>query len=472
MIVLLKRSLSGMGPLRRSLLARIERLGTPPASPGVQLPLLWEGEDDADAAPSAVLGATGLDDQQEEHRLLRSVAEQAAAAEAVDSKQRALTRILNRVREPAIVFTEYRDTLEVLQRTLEPDAIALHGAMDRHERAAAVSRFNGGAARLLLATDAAAEGLNLQQHCRLVINLELPWNPMRLEQRIGRIDRIGQPRRVHVINLLASGTAEADLLARLACRLDSARNAVGALNDVLGTSDERVMAACLGLGGDAGGVALRRVSAWPATIPRHVHRPDLRSAARETAVQLGRRRQWMRATHAGRPVRPARTSLAHAGGILVTAVSASRLSVTQNRTGLLAIFRVSADKPGSLAGADDLVPVFAEGPCPRLPRRRHIRGRGTAAMASLVPAMAAAIARRPREVAPGGDESDRDARLIARSRHRRPVQRGLFDRRAVREAEVAEANAAAETGPAGRNNGSCGAPLQHAEPVLLLFLTP
>jgi superfamily II DNA/RNA helicase len=75
--------------------------------------------------------------------------------------------------------------------------------MDRFERAAAISRFNGGGARVLLATDAAAEGLNLQQRCRLVINLELPWNPMRLEQRIGRVDRIGQQRTVHAINLLA-----------------------------------------------------------------------------------------------------------------------------------------------------------------------------------------------------------------------------------------------------------------------------
>ena len=70
---------------------------------------------------------------------------------------------------------------------------------------------------LLLATDAAAEGLNLHHRCRLVINLELPWNPMRLEQRIGRVDRIGQRRTVHAFHLVADGTGE-DAAARAAAR--------------------------------------------------------------------------------------------------------------------------------------------------------------------------------------------------------------------------------------------------------------
>jgi hypothetical protein len=93
-------------------------------------------------------------------------------------------------------------------------------------------------------------------------------------------------------------------------------------------------------------------------------------------------------------------------------------------------------------------------------------------MASVVPAMAAAIAPRVRAAPPGGDEPDRDARLAARLRHHRPVQRGLFDRRAVREADSAEENAADEAGRAGPPNGCCGGGRRHAEPVLLLFLTP
>jgi SNF2 family DNA or RNA helicase len=257
MIVLLKRSLSGMGPLRRSLITRLEHLGAAAGSEAVQLPLLLDGEDDADAAPAAVLGAPGLEDRHEERRMLSALADRAAFAEKHDSKRRALGRILERVREPAIVFTEYRDTLEALHADAGEDAVVLHGGMDRFERAAAVSRFTNGGARVLLATDAAGEGLNLQPRCRLVVNLELPWNPMRLEQRVGRVDRIGQQRTVHAVNLLASGTAESEVLARLAARLDRARLGVGSLDDVLGLTDEGVMAACLGAGRWAGTFAAR-----------------------------------------------------------------------------------------------------------------------------------------------------------------------------------------------------------------------
>jgi hypothetical protein len=75
----------------------------------------------------------------------------------------------------------------------------------------------------MIATDAGSEGLNLQGTCRLVVNLELPWNPIRLEQRIGRVDRIGQARTVHAINLLAEGTAERTVLASLLRRIDRIR---------------------------------------------------------------------------------------------------------------------------------------------------------------------------------------------------------------------------------------------------------
>ena len=81
---------------------------------------------------------------------------------------------------------------------------------------------------VLLATDAAAEGLNLHHHCRLVVNLELPWNPMRLVQRIGRVDRIGQRRTVHACHLVAAGTGETRLLARLRARVASAQQEIGA----------------------------------------------------------------------------------------------------------------------------------------------------------------------------------------------------------------------------------------------------
>src|SRR5262249_39330722 len=81
---------------------------------------------------------------------------------------------------------------------------------------------------VLLATDAAGEGLNLHHNCRIVVNLELPWNPVRLEQRIGRIDRIGQTRRVHAFHLIATGTAEVRVLHRLGSRIARAQAEIGA----------------------------------------------------------------------------------------------------------------------------------------------------------------------------------------------------------------------------------------------------
>ena len=87
-------------------------------------------------------------------------------------------------------------------------------------RAAALAQFASGHARVLLATDVAAEGVNLQEACRLVVHVELPWSPARLEQRNGRIDRLGQRRRVHVWRLLGDPRHESrivDALAGSAC---------------------------------------------------------------------------------------------------------------------------------------------------------------------------------------------------------------------------------------------------------------
>jgi superfamily II DNA/RNA helicase len=106
--------------------------------------------------------------------------------------------------------------------------------LSRDERLRVLEQFAAGAARILLATDAAGEGLNLHQACRLVVNLELPWNPMRLEQRIGRVDRIGQRRTVHVLHLIGRGTREPQMLNRLQARLAHAGADVGR-SDPLGT---------------------------------------------------------------------------------------------------------------------------------------------------------------------------------------------------------------------------------------------
>lgn len=161
----------------------------------------------------------------EERALVQGIIHSAASAFGHEGKMHALTRIVRRVREPLIIFTEYRDTLEAIRNVIGGlrHVVMLHGGQTTQERRQALHTFTTGAADVMLATDAGSEGLNLQGCCRVVINLELPWSPIRLEQRIGRVDRIGQKRTVHAINLLAAGTAERTVLASLLHRIDRIR---------------------------------------------------------------------------------------------------------------------------------------------------------------------------------------------------------------------------------------------------------
>jgi superfamily II DNA/RNA helicase len=165
------------------------------------------------------------------------VADAAASAAKAESKIQAIRRLLNRIDEPAIVFTEYRDTLAWVARQLPEPALQLHGGLSRRERLAVVDAFTRGDARVLLATDAAGEGLNLHHRCRIVVNLELPWNPTRLEQRIGRVDRIGQQRAVHAFHLIGATTGEMNLLDELRTRIARAQAAVGAADPLDGALD-------------------------------------------------------------------------------------------------------------------------------------------------------------------------------------------------------------------------------------------
>ena len=98
----------------------------------------------------------------------------------------------------------------------------LHGGLTRDERAAVLDVVRARSVRAAARDRRRGEGLNLHHDCRLVVNLELPWNPMRLEQRIGRVDRIGQRRTVHAFHLIADGTGE-DADAGAAARARRAR---------------------------------------------------------------------------------------------------------------------------------------------------------------------------------------------------------------------------------------------------------
>jgi superfamily II DNA or RNA helicase len=231
--VLARRGCSSAASLAHSVERRLALLDDGCPHDPVQATLPYADSDDAE--PEMVLGLPGLQDSVDERARLEALLHLARAAAPNESKIVALRRLLSKTDEPAIVFTEYRDTLLRLAAELADIPTAdLHGGQTSRERADALRRFATGGARLLLATDAGSEGLNLHHRCRLVVNLELPWTPLRLEQRAGRVDRIGQARRVHVVHLVAAGTCEEATLARLVRRLHRSRGTLSAFEPVPG----------------------------------------------------------------------------------------------------------------------------------------------------------------------------------------------------------------------------------------------
>ena len=220
-IILRKRALSSAASLAASVRRRLTLLSAVPTADAAQLQLPLLDEDPLpDDEPSHELAAPGLSDVRRETRWLQAIAEAAGTAARAETKARRLVRLLNRVREPVIVFTEYRDTLERLRHRIAATGrkvAVLHGGLGPAERGRVPSLLETGDI-VLLATDAASEGLNLHRHCRVVVHYELPWHPLRLEQRAGRVDRIGQSKRVHEIALVAAATAERLVIAPLTLR--------------------------------------------------------------------------------------------------------------------------------------------------------------------------------------------------------------------------------------------------------------
>ncbi|TYO92796.1 helicase-related protein [Desulfallas thermosapovorans] len=144
-------------------------------------------------------------------------------------------------RRKLVIFTEQKDTLKYLQQRIttlwgrEDGVVTIHGSMGREDRKKAQERFNQDKnVHILIATDAAGEGINLQR-AHLMVNYDIPWNPNRLEQRFGRIHRIGQTEVCHLWNLVAEETREGDVFIRLLSKLENIRESLGgAVFDVLG----------------------------------------------------------------------------------------------------------------------------------------------------------------------------------------------------------------------------------------------
>lgn len=247
---------------------------------GAQVSLDWSPDlpelrdddiDDLDEAPEAEVeqladevvdkatAARTIDELRAEIQILTSLEQLAykVRQSRTDRKWDELSKLLNdkpemfdenRRRFKLVIFTEHRDTLNYLTERIRsllgrPDAVVeIHGGMGRDERRKHQELFmQDRDVEVLVATDAAGEGINLQR-AHLMVNYDLPWNPNRIEQRFGRIHRIGQTEVCHLWNLIAKDTREGEVFDTLFKKLEEQRKALGGqVFDVLGklTFDER-----------------------------------------------------------------------------------------------------------------------------------------------------------------------------------------------------------------------------------------
>ena len=205
-----------------------------------EAPTSDDGGEDAEGFENQALGGTvavNLSELEAERRQVEALLDKArklhsAGEESKFEKLREVLRDPKYADEKLIIFTEHRDTAEFLVRRLEglgfTDQVALiHGGLSYQERERQVEFFRRptteGGATYLVATDAAGEGINLQ-FCWLMVNYDIPWNPARLEQRMGRIHRYGQKHDpVIIINLVSGGTREGRVLKTLLDKLEAIR---------------------------------------------------------------------------------------------------------------------------------------------------------------------------------------------------------------------------------------------------------
>jgi SNF2 family DNA or RNA helicase len=169
---------------------------------------------------------------------LRTILDKIEAIDTV-TKQERLFDIVEEAREHVdmgrvIVFTQFRPTQREVIKALDNQGYtthAFHGGHSSQEKEDIVERFEeeGG---VLVSTDAMSEGRNLQ-FCNIMVNYDLPWNPMRVEQRIGRIHRIGQKREVYIFNMGLKNTIEEYVLDRLYHKIDLFQQTVGELSTIL-----------------------------------------------------------------------------------------------------------------------------------------------------------------------------------------------------------------------------------------------
>jgi SNF2 family DNA or RNA helicase len=189
------------------------------------------------SAQAAALTLERLLSQQWEPPVRHGLQEFLGQARAIgeDAKSRALKGLLRSWSDKLLIFTRFRATQQQLARVLRETGeacVLYHGGLPRGAKEEVVRAFEG-PCRILISTEAGGEGRNLQ-FAHGLVNYDLPWNPMRIEQRIGRLSRVGQTRDVYVFNLVAPGTIEETLLTILDAKINMFELVIGEIDMILG----------------------------------------------------------------------------------------------------------------------------------------------------------------------------------------------------------------------------------------------
>lgn len=253
MAIYQKRLVSSIHAIRRSLKQRMETIqagGKDPDDLEPPVPsLLPKYRQDPDLLTDAQrelveeeLGTVAFSQNeqqiQREYEVVQELHRKAKAIET-DSKADRLREFVDGVleedpSEKVLVFTEYTDTLEYLREQVfaDMDVAQIYGDLNPSQRREQMEKFQE-EATVMLATDAAREGINLQ-FAHIMVNYDLPWNPTRIDQRIGRLHRYGQENTVEIRNLFVNDTRESDILELLVEKIDEIESTLGMNSDVLG----------------------------------------------------------------------------------------------------------------------------------------------------------------------------------------------------------------------------------------------
>ena len=247
MVIFQRLMASSIAAIRKSLSDRREKIrsGLTTQQSEAELEERLDNDDNAGnvvGTPRSVAGMAG-----QELRILGQTIEVLDRVQ-VDSKARALINKLAELfreypNEKVLIFTQFHETQRHLRELLARQGWSVnlfHGQMKAVEKDRAVERFrNDTGSQVLISTEAGGEGRNFQ-FCHLLVNYDLPWNPMKVEQRIGRVDRIGQENAVRIFNLWVKGTIEERVLDVLENRIKVFEETVGGLDPILGETEDDI----------------------------------------------------------------------------------------------------------------------------------------------------------------------------------------------------------------------------------------